>query len=260
MNFFFRRQQPLSQPFPGVEGLERVRLAVAGARSRDGDVFDELIAALMEVGSTGHVLGELGTPLLRQCEEFGGLCGAGAEGRSRAGAPGVRGQVADLGGGVVLALGSESGVGVATHDEGGATAVWRASSGARPPVAKAQAGYRVRLARVRRVGFTEFGVGVHSGPSVGLPDGRMTSQVGRSAWPAWNPVKHRAEEAMRSGHRPPSFGQPPGGPVDPAERYGMRPGQQMLWHGVSGIMYQINRRMPIGISHHSTAPSAPRRR
>ncbi|MFE6055576.1 HEAT repeat domain-containing protein [Kitasatospora sp. NPDC056446] len=59
MNSFFRRQQPvpqqpLSQASPGADALERVRRAVAGARSREGGAFEELIAALLAVGAAGR--------------------------------------------------------------------------------------------------------------------------------------------------------------------------------------------------------------
>ncbi|WP_159398744.1 hypothetical protein, partial [Streptomyces sp. MJM8645] len=53
MNFFLRRQQPLSPPSPGADALERVRLLVAGERAADGSALEELTAALLEVGSTG---------------------------------------------------------------------------------------------------------------------------------------------------------------------------------------------------------------
>ncbi|MFJ5928028.1 HEAT repeat domain-containing protein [Kitasatospora sp. NPDC092948] len=53
MNFFLRRQQPLSQPSPGADALERVRLLVAGERAADGSSLEELTVALLELGSTG---------------------------------------------------------------------------------------------------------------------------------------------------------------------------------------------------------------
>ncbi|MFJ8473742.1 HEAT repeat domain-containing protein [Kitasatospora sp. NPDC094011] len=68
MSFFSRRQQPLQavpplpplpQPSPSADALERVRLAVAGARARDGGALDVLTAALLEVGSAGQLADSL---------------------------------------------------------------------------------------------------------------------------------------------------------------------------------------------------------
>lgn len=55
MNFFLRRQQPVppSPSSAGVDVLERVRLAVAAARARDGGALEELIAALLAAGAAG---------------------------------------------------------------------------------------------------------------------------------------------------------------------------------------------------------------
>ncbi|MFJ5885627.1 HEAT repeat domain-containing protein [Kitasatospora cineracea] len=55
MNFFLRRQHPPSPSSPGVDVLGRARLAVAGARPGDGDALEELIAALLQVGSAGNL-------------------------------------------------------------------------------------------------------------------------------------------------------------------------------------------------------------
>ncbi|MFJ7280855.1 HEAT repeat domain-containing protein [Kitasatospora sp. NPDC098663] len=76
MNFFLRRQQPVppSPSSAGGDALERVRLLVAGTRPREGSALEELIAALLEVGTAGdredpiealHVLTERPALLLR---------------------------------------------------------------------------------------------------------------------------------------------------------------------------------------------------